>query len=284
MNVCWTTYALENDASSVAENGFVPVGSDAMTKASSSKSFARAMKIAGYNRPLYLAAAFIILVGVTILAMSGLPFAVRCMAAVGVIIASWFSVASFLAFHVMFDRSELLGGEWLTKHIVRSPARWIQINAGLEETTLPMHTIFPSAEGRTLDLYDPKIMTEPAVTRARGNHSTTATIANPASLPFEDGWSDLVVVPLAAHEIRDGAVRARFFHELRRVVASGGHIVVVEHLRDFIAGMAFGPGILHFYPRHEWIRLGELAGLEVSQERSISPFIRVFVYRAKPAK
>lgn len=41
------------------------------------------------------------------------------------------------------------------------------------------------------------------------------------------------------------------------------------------------PGIVHFYPRSEWLRLGRDVGLEVERERRMTPFIRVFVHRVK---
>ena len=87
------------------------------------------------------------------------------------------------------------------------------------------------------------------------------------------------MVTLAAHEIRDGQKREQFFRELRRVVAHEGKVIVVEHLRDLAAALAFGPGIFHFFPRGEWLRLGKCVGLEVERERRITPFVRVFVYR-----
>jgi SAM-dependent methyltransferase len=135
-----------------------------------------------------------------------------------------------------------------------------------------------------LDLYNPAVMTEPAVTRARQQKADVAAlVVQPESLPVEDGWAELVVVTLAAHEIRDGRKRERFFQELRRIVSQEGRVVVVEHLRDLAAALAFGPGIFHFFPRGEWLRLGSRASLEVERERRITPFVRVFVYRCPKA-
>lgn len=242
-------------------------------------TFARAMRIAGYNWPLYAAAGAGIFVGVTILLLPGLPPLVRWLGGAGVLVAGWYAFASFGAFHWMFDRSELLGGEWLTEELPQAPARWVQINVGLEETTLPLGEVFPGSEGKALDLFNPAVMTEPAVTRARQQKTDAAALlAQPDSLPVEDGWADLVVVTLAAHEIRDSEKRQSFYQELRRIVSPAGRVVVVEHLRDLAAALAFGPGIFHFFPRGEWLRLGSRVGLELERERPITPFVRVFVY------
>lgn len=242
-------------------------------------TFARALRIAGYNWPLYAAAGAGLIIGVTLALLPGLPPLVRWLGGGGAVVAGWYACASFGAFHWMFDRSELLGGEWLRDELPQAPGRWVQINVGLEETTLPLEEVFPGSEGKALDLFNPAVMTEPAVTRARQqNAGAGALLAQPDSLPVEDGWAELVVVTLAAHEIRDGEKRESFFQELRRIVSPAGRVVVVEHLRDLAAAFAFGPGIFHFYPRGEWLRLGSRVGLELERERPITPFVRVFIY------
>lgn len=245
-------------------------------------TFARAVRIARYNWPLYAAAGGGLIIGVAIASLPEMPLPVRLLAAAGATVAAWFACASFWAFHSMFDRSELLSGQWLAQELPQAPRRWVQVNAGLEETTLPLNDLFSRAEGKTLDLYDPAIMTEPAITRVRQQTADRSAIAiQPEALPVADGWAELVVVMLAAHEIRDGQKRQRFFEELRRIVSETGKVIVVEHLRDLAAALAFGPGIFHFFLRGEWLRLGSRAGLEVERERRITPFVRVFVYRAE---
>jgi len=245
-------------------------------------SFAHAKRIAGYNRPLYAAAAAGILLGLLVTSWRGSPAALRWAAFVGVILAAWFAFASFSAFHWMFDRSPLLSGRWLA-NTVPPPSRWVEINAGLEETTVPLADVFPGATGKVLDIYDPASMTEPAITRARQQAAPAASLtAQPTSLPVDTAWADLVLVMLAAHEIRDRRARENFFAELRRIVAPAGKVVLVEHLRDLPAALAFGPGMFHFLPRHEWLRLANLARLELETERPITPFVRVFVYRPIP--
>jgi SAM-dependent methyltransferase len=246
-------------------------------------TFARAMRIAGYNWPLY-AAAGVGIVGCVVLAcLPEVPPLIRWLGGAAAVVTGWFACASFLAFHAMFDRSELLEGQWLKAEVPRAPGQWVQINAGLEETTLPLKEVFPEAEGKMFDLYSQAVMTEPAVTRARRQRVDSAISVQPEALPIEDGWAELIVVTLAAHEIRDGQQRECFFRELRRVVAPEGKVIVIEHLRDLAAALAFGPGILHFFPRGEWMRLGRSVGLEVERERRITPFVRVFVYRRDAA-
>src|SRR5205085_9943490 len=101
-------------------------------------TFVRALRIAGYNRARYLGAAAAILVGVVLACLPEVPLLLRWLGGIGAGVAAWFALASFWAFHWMFDRSELLGGQWLRELLPREPSRWVQINAGLEETTLPL--------------------------------------------------------------------------------------------------------------------------------------------------
>lgn len=250
-------------------------------------NFIHARRIAGYNRPLYAAAGAGLLGGIALASYPGAPPLLRGLAALGVAVAAWFSAASFGAFHWMFDRSELLQGDWVRAESGPAPQRWVLINAGLEETTLPLQTVFPEAMGKALDIFDPASMTEPAITRARREGAgIPAPTAPPDRLPVENGWADLVVVMLAAHEIRNGAARERFFQELSRIAAPAGRVILVEHLRNLAAALAFGPGMLHFYPRGEWLRLAAREGLELERERAITPFVRVLTLRRpvpKPA-
>src|SRR5436190_236168 len=111
-------------------------------------TFTRALRIAGYNRGLYVSAGIGIVTGVVLASLPPVPPSIRWLGGIGAAIAGWLACASFGAFHWMFDRSELLGGQWLKEELRQVPKRWVQINAGVEETTLPMHAVFPEAEGK----------------------------------------------------------------------------------------------------------------------------------------
>jgi hypothetical protein len=123
-------------------------------------------------------------------------------------------------------------------------------------------------------------MTEPAIARARHQKPVAPGVpARSDALPVDNGWADAVFLLMTAHEIRAPAKREQFFRELARILSVGGKVVVVEHLRDWANAAAFGPGVFHFLPRGEWLRLAAVAGLEVEREQRFTPFVRVFVYR-----
>ena len=89
-------------------------------------------------------------------------------------------------------------------------------------------------------------------------------------------------VLFAAHEIRHATSRELFFHELRRVLAPDGTVLLVEHARDFANFAAYGPGFLHFLPPAEWRRLASITGLKLITEKRFTPFVRVIQLRSTP--
>ena len=240
--------------------------------------FGRALTLARYNWPLYAVCAVGILAGFCAAMTPALPAPVRVVGAVGGSIAFWYSIASFVAFHIMFDRPDFLSGQWLTRCVSESPDNCVQLSVCVEETTLPMSEIFPTANCTELDLLDDSVMTEPAIARAKQAAGNSASLpAKPEALPLDDGASQFTVVTLAAHEVRNPTQRESLFGELTRITAPTGRIVVAEHLRNLPAALAFGPGLFHFYPRSEWVTLAAKSGLRVESEFDVTPFFHVFV-------
>lgn len=216
------------------------------------------------------AGALIVAAAVSMLTAS---HAIRWACALATLVTVWFAGASFWAFHAMFDKSDLLSGAWL-RNVSATPARWVQITTGLEQTSLPLESLFPAAEGRVIDVYDPSMTTEPALTRARRGRGAVDRSVQLAAVTSD--WADLVVVMLAAHEIRSPQGREQLFKEAARVVSANGRVVVVEHIRDLINTMVFGPGVFHFFPRSTWVQLAVSAGLDIEREFPITPFVHVF--------
>ena len=129
-----------------------------------------------------------------------------------------------------------------------------------------------------MEIFDPRSMTAPALNRARKIEERRAASAPPSVLPVVSGWADTAYVVLAAHEVRDPSEREKLFAELRRILAPGGRLVLIEHPRNLAGALAFGPGVMHFLPVAEWARLSALVGFRLESERDITPFVTVFVY------
>ena len=64
-----------------------------------------------------------------------------------------------------------------------------------------------------------------------------------------------------------------------RTLRPAGSLPPLEHPRDRANFVAFGFGALHFHSRNEWLRAAGGAGFKLEREFSITPFVRVFLFR-----
>jgi ubiquinone/menaquinone biosynthesis C-methylase UbiE len=202
---------------------------------------------------------------------------------VAAFIAFW-SLSSLLVSYYVYDFTAVTRWEWIPEILSRRPRRWLNIHAGLDQSTGILMRLFPRSDGTVLDIYDPLEMTETSLTRARrkGPQIQAAVPSKLDALPTPDGSRDTLFLLFAAHEIRQTARRVQLFREAKRVLTSAGQLLLVEHLLDWKNLAAFGPGALHFYSYREWLRVAQEAGLMMERDGHITPFVRWFLMR-KPA-
>jgi len=187
--------------------------------------------------------------------------------------------SSLLVSHYVYDRSPLYDLNWVRRELPKAPQRWINVHAGVDETSQLLAQMFPTAVGEILDIHDPEEMTEASIRRAHRTHRSLMR-SKPAdwrALPIADDTVDAAFLFFVAHEFRRDEARTQLFRELARVLRSDGELTVVEHLRDCANFLAFGPGFLHFFSRSLWLWTAGAAGLQVRAEKSITPFVRVFI-------
>ena len=159
--------------------------------------------------------------------------------------------------------------------------RWANIHCGFDETTAPLDRLFPHSERLVLDIYDTGEMTEASLQRAR-HYETQAPEAVHVrcdALPMRDEQMDAVFLLFAAHELRHRPARSVLFQESYRVLAQGGRLLLVEHLRDGWNFLAFGPGYWHFLPRREWEAQIREAGFTVERGFHKTPFVQAWLLR-----
>lgn len=239
------------------------------------------INILRFNRTFYAVAFIGSLVTLAAATLLPAPAWLRTIGMIAATLTLYWTVASLLASHWVYDRSGIYDWTWLLRRLPTLPRHWVLIHAGLDESSPTLRRLIPDARGEVLDIYDPIAMTEPAIARARllSPFTIPAAPAKIDGLPMLASACDTVFLLFAAHEIRDRPGRERFFGELRRILTPGGRVVIVEHARDLANAIAFGPGCLHFYPRGEWRRLTRHAGLIVEAEESFTPLVRSFMLR-----
>jgi SAM-dependent methyltransferase len=248
--------------------------------AAARRPFEGVTQIVRYNWPYYVLAAISLGVGGLLINQLDLPQSAVAIFTVFVILTVFWALSSIVVSFYVYDLSLLYRWEWLREVVQGPPRTWVSFHAGLDETSDALRRLFPASEGRGLDIYDPKKMTERSIERARSSIPDAGARASVdfRALPFPDATCDAVFLILAAHELRDPQDRVRFFRELRRILHPGGRIILVEHLRDAVNFAAYGPGIRHFFTRGEWLRVAKEGGLLKESERSLTPFVRCFVF------
>jgi SAM-dependent methyltransferase len=244
--------------------------------------FQGAIQIARFNWPFYFAATVALIGGAGVTALAPMPAWARIVILIGLGDAAFWLCASFLVSHYIYDRSGLYEAEWIRRAVSFIPKRWANFHAGFDEFGDVLSEAFPGTNGTAADFFDPAQMTEPSIERARRLAVVSAnTIQVRADhLPFQDNELDAAFVFFSAHELRNPDVRTQFFRELRRVLASRGRLILLEHLRDWPNFLAFGPGFLHFHSRRTWLRAIDGAGLRIVEEFPRTPFVRAFVLSA----
>jgi SAM-dependent methyltransferase len=239
-------------------------------------------QIVRFNWPSY-AAASVLVASVPILAPY-LPDVTALRAAVltAAGLAAYWTIASLAVSWIVYDRSPLMSGSWIAGALGYVPAVWVSVHAGLDEFTPILRRRFPRSAGRSFDMFDSRVMTEPSIARARQHAAGESERVDYRRLPAGRGSADAVLMLLSAHELRAREGREDLLREASRVLEPGRRALVAEHLRDLPNIAAFGPGAWHFHSRRTWLRAFDASGLVLADELRLTPFVRIFVLE-KPA-
>lgn len=98
-------------------------------------------------------------------------------------------------------------------------------------------------------------------------------------LPFENRSQDVILAITALHEILDHDQRVLFFKEAKRVLKDDGLIVISEQFRDFTNFVFFNIGAFHFLSKKQWKKAISEAGLEIAENKKITPFANMLIVR-----
>lgn len=242
------------------------------------------VKIVRFNIGFYaLSVGGLLGVGV-LLALHVLPHLLAVALACGAALMAFWTVSSLVVSYWVYDHAGVTRWQWLPAALPFQPRRWVNVHAGLDESTASLKVMLPGTESLVVDIYDAEEMTEPSIARARRLHPATEPFvaARLDALPLPDHDRDTAFLLFAAHEVRQAGRRTKFLREVARVLSDAGQVVLVEHLRDWKNFVAFGPGFLHFHSEWTWRRDLQQAGLAVRREQSVTPFVRCFVLGKVP--
>jgi SAM-dependent methyltransferase len=230
-----------------------------------------------FNWPRYVAAAAMLAGAYLAFWFISLPGWIKVGLICGGLLVVWWTIASLVASYWIYDVSGLMSWKWLKQEFPEPPRHWLNIHAGLDESTPELRRLWPDADGDTVDIFSSVDMTEGSIYRARGGSNEAVRHVNFRTLPFEANEFDTVFLLFAAHELRQPNARRALLAEVRRVVSAEGRMVLVEHLRNAPNFVAYGPGFLHFHSRRTWD--GDLAavGLSIKREFCQTGFVRVFI-------
>lgn len=201
--------------------------------------------------------------------------------------ALFWLASSLLVSHYVYDRFPLYDLNWLGAVLPRTPGRWINVHAGLDETSAILASIFPDADTQVIDIFDPLLMTEPSIRIAHqlrvphqfSDPSTPSASMRYDSLAFPAESFDAASCIFAAHELRHHDQRVKLFEEVARILTPDGHFILMEHSRNWPNFLAFGPGFLHFFSQRAWRKAASDARLTVRTQLSQTPFVQVYICR-----
>ena len=249
-----------------------------MTERSWRGRYEGVLQILRFNRPMYVTGLLVLGAGAVGVVALPLPNIIRTAALAGIALAAFWLFASVAVSHYVYDLSGLHWGHWLNHALGHPPRHAVNLHAGLDEFSALLRTRFPEMELRVLDFFDARRMTEPSIARARelARNQLPAERVDFRSLPLRDAEVDTAFLIFAAHELRDSESRSALLRELNRSLTSDGQLILVEHLRDLLNFLAFGPGFLHFHSRATWQRDATSAGFSTTKEFRLTPFVRVF--------
>ena len=236
-------------------------------------------QIVRFNWPFYAVAIPVVIAAGLVVARLPVAIGVRSLLYLATGLAGFWIAASLAASWIIYDRSRLTRWDWIRDALGFRPRAWLNIHAGLDDSTPIVRSLLAPSPGRVFDIFDPVEMTEPSIARARRScrPAIPPERVDFRRLPVPVASVDAALLLLSAHELRTDEARGALLTELHRVLTPGGRVIIAEHLRDCANFAAFGPGFLHFLSRRTWTRSFARARFVIHTEFSITPFVHVFV-------
>ncbi len=239
------------------------------------KPFQGVLNILSFNRHFYVLGAIIFLGLIALWAFQIISGLTLLLALVGLIYGL---VAPLVVSAYVYDFSGYYDLKWLDNLEETKGSKLVNIHAGFDETSFLLQEKFNGAELEAFDFYNSDRHTEKAIIRAR---KVTLEFPNTKEIsthhiPLENESIEIIFLLSAAHEIRNSEERDSFFLECKRVLKTGGKIIVLEHLRDLPNFLAFTIGFTHFHSHRSWMSNFRNAGFDRIKHEKFTPFLNIY--------
>ena len=154
--------------------------------------FVGVLKIVRFNIQFYVISFAGLVLVAGILASHLLPTWLARLVALGALVMAFWTLSSLLVSWYVYDFVGVTRWTWLHAQLHTLPQKWVNIHAGLDESTAALKSLFPDSQSIVIDIYDPAEMTEPSIARARRMY--------PAAEPFLRGTFNHLPLPGGDHD------------------------------------------------------------------------------------
>ncbi len=229
-----------------------------------------------FNKKYFLAACCVIACCIVILLCFPIALLWKCLLALVVAGTFYLSVVSLVSSYFIYDRSDLYKFNWLKKIGVDNETIF-NVYSGYSESGHLLNSAFPEKNIIQLDFFNAAVSVTDSI-----------KIANKLGEPLEHisidyrNWNirasaGTILFMQSLHELRTMEQKVWCLMEATRSLDPGGTIIVSEHLCNLKNFLIYGPGAFHFFGSAHWKHAFAHANLYISSEKSITPFVKVYI-------
>ncbi|OVE61623.1 class I SAM-dependent methyltransferase [Chryseobacterium mucoviscidosis] len=190
--------------------------------------------------------------------------------------------ASLLASYILYDHSDLYELKKL-KGIVdwNKTKNAILVHASFDPLSKRLEEKYPDLNLSVCDIFGNRHEQEKGIETSKKVFppNPKGIKIKPDHLPFENQSQDVILAITALHEILDHDQRVLFFKEAKRTLKDDGVIIVSEQFRDLTNFIFFNIGAFHFLSQNQWKRAISEAGLEIIENKKITPFANMLIVK-----
>lgn len=183
------------------------------------------------------------------------------------------------ASYQLYDRSDLYRPKKLLKDMaITDVDKVIMLHASFDPISSKLEELMGPDKLKIYNLYGNRHEDEASVKISNRVFppNPRQVIVDPKQLPDKDNSIDYILAITAAHEILRQEDRIAFFKEAKRVLKSGGRLILCEQMRNTINFIFFNIGAFHFVKGNDWQVAIDKAGLTVIRKEQLTAWAEVW--------